>query len=163
MKRSQKARYAFMDQSGVRRRHALKARIKQQEILTVMPSLPLVSTCILFSISGTFQILVFADNCPFLYNSAHYWQKRYGGKVPQPSSASNVEPMFLDEYTWESDDFYGKTCITTPLDFNCDCSEDGCSEDSFPCCADNSCACDCDEDGCSAVSPSCCASGTCRY
>ncbi|QKX60476.1 uncharacterized protein TRUGW13939_07621 [Talaromyces rugulosus] len=40
------------------------------------------------------------------FASAHYWQKRYGGKVPQPSSASNVEPLFLDEYTWESVDFY---------------------------------------------------------
>jgi hypothetical protein len=47
-----------------------------------------------------------------------------------------------------------------PIDFDCDCNEDGCSADSAPCCGDGSCSCDCGEDGC-AEWPSCCASGTC--
>jgi hypothetical protein len=48
--------------------------------------------------------------------------------------------------------------------YQCNCTEDGCSEYSLSCCTDSNCpTCNCTEDGCSEDSPLCCEDGSCQW
>jgi hypothetical protein len=85
--------------------------------------------------------------------------------TPGPLSCSDADnstsaDICVDDTANPAIDLYGPR-LPKPSDFNCNCGESGCSDESMPCCANGSCACDCNENGCAAEDPTCCANGNC--
>ncbi|KAL9040250.1 MAG: hypothetical protein Q9214_004562 [Letrouitia sp. 1 TL-2023] len=77
--------------------------------------------------------------------------------IPLPSSVVSTAPSTTVPPPQSS----SSAVAPPPTPKDCDCDENGCTEDSLPCCANGSCKCDCNENGCSDDSPACCANGSC--